>query len=180
MLSTTAAAFHTEVDNAQTNDPENPTLTILNGDQRMEGVELGISGYVTKQLEVIAGYTYLDGKTISSGTPGYVGQDLPNVARHAMNLWSEYEITDAWEVGLGGNWLGARFGDYAEQATIPGYVVFNAMASYKVSRSVSLQLNVINLANRLYYDNSYYTSASENHVIPGAGRTAKLTIRMTF
>ena len=180
MFSTTAAAFHTEVDNAQTNDPENPTLTILNGDQRVEGVELGISGYVTKHLELIAGYTYLDGKTLSAGTPAYVGQDLPNVARHAMNLWSEYEITDAWEVGLGGNWLGARFGDSAQQATIPGYVVFNAMASYKLSKTVSLQMNVINLANRLYYDDSYYTSASENHVIPGAGRTAKLTIRMTF
>jgi catecholate siderophore receptor len=180
MFSSTAAAFHTEVDNAQTNDPENPTLTILNGDQRVEGIELGLSGYVTKHLEVIAGYTYLDGKTISSGTPAYVGQDLPNVARHAMNLWSEYEITDSWELGLGGNWLAARFADSAQQATLPGYVAFNAMASYKVSRSVSLQLNVINLANRLYYENAYFTSASENHMIPGAGRTAKLTIRMTF
>jgi catecholate siderophore receptor len=180
MFSTTAAVFHTEVDNAQTNDPENPTLTTLNGDQRVEGLELGISGYVAKHLEVVAGYTYLDGKTLSSGTPAYVGQALPNVARNALNLWTEYEITDAWEVGAGGNWLGARYADSGQTATIPGYVVWSAMASYKLSKTLFLQLNVNNLTNKLYYENSYYTSASENHVIPGAGRTARLTIRTMF
>ena len=180
MFSTTAAVFHTEVDNAQTNDPENPTLTILNGDQRVEGLELGISGYLTKQLEIVAGYTYLDGKTISSGNPAYVGQALPNVARNALNAWTEYEFTEQWEVGLGTNWLGARYADSGQTATMPGYVVWNAMTSYKLSKTVFLQLNVNNIANRLYYDNSYYTSPSENHVIPGAGRTAKLTLRTTF
>jgi catecholate siderophore receptor len=89
-------------------------------------------------------------------------------------------LTDAWEIGAGGNWLGARFADSGETATIPGYVVWNAMTSYKLSRTVSLQLNLLNLTNKLYYDNSYYTSAAENHVYPGAGRTAKLTIRATF
>lgn len=180
MFSTTAAVFHTEVDNAQTNDPENPTLTILNGDQRVEGLELGINGYLTKQLEIVAGYTYLDNKTISSGNPAYVGQALPNVARNALNLWTEYEFTDQWEVGLGGNWLGPRFADSGQTALMPGYVVWNAMASYKLSKTVSLQLNVNNITNKFYYENSYYTSASENHVIPGAGRTARLTIRTTF
>jgi catecholate siderophore receptor len=180
MFSTTAAVFRTEVDNSQTNDPENPTITTLNGDQRVDGLELGINGYVTKHLEIVAGYTYLDGKTLSSGTAAYVGQSLPNVARNALNLWAEYELTDAWEVGAGGNWLGARFADSGQTATIPGYVVFNAMSSYKLSKAVSLQLNVFNLANKLYYDNAYYTSAAENHIFPGAGRTAKLTIRATF
>jgi catecholate siderophore receptor len=179
-LSLTAAVFHTEVDNAQTNDPENPTLTTLNGNQRVNGLELGSSGYLTRHLEVFAGYTYLDPRTIASGTASYVGKELPNVARNALNLWAEYEFSDAWEVGLGGNSLGHRFADYGESANIPGYVVWNAMASYRVNKRLLLQLNGFNLANRLYYDNSYYTSASENHVIPGAGRTVKLSIRLTF
>jgi catecholate siderophore receptor len=180
MFSTTGAVFRTEVDNAQTNDPENPTITTLNGNQRVDGLELAINGYLTKHLEIVAGYTYLDGKTLSSGTAAYVGQALPNVARNAVNLWAEYELTDVWEVGVGGNWLGARFADSDQTATIPGYVVFNAMLSYKLSKVLSLQLNVFNLANKLYYDNAYYTSAAENHIFPGAGRAAKLTIRATF
>jgi catecholate siderophore receptor len=179
-FSTTAAVFRTEVDNAQTNDPENPTLTVLNGDQRVDGLELGATGYLTEHLEIVAGYTYLDGKTLSSGTPAYVGQAMPNVARNALNLWVEYELTDAWEIGGGGNWLGPRYADSAQTATIPGFVVWNAMASYKLSSLVSLQINVLNLTNKVYYENSYYTSAAENHVFPGAGRTAKLMIRASF
>jgi catecholate siderophore receptor len=180
MLTLTGAVFHTEVDNAQTNDPENPTITTLNGDQRVNGVEVGATGYLTRQLEITAGYTYLDGTTIESGNASYVGKDLPNTAHHAVNLWTEYEFSEAFEVGVGGNYLGRRFGDYAESAVIPGYVVWNAMASYRINKALFVQFNAFNLANRLYYDGSYYTSAAENHIIPGAGRSARLSMRLNF
>jgi catecholate siderophore receptor len=179
-LLVTAAVFHTVVDNAQTNDPENPTLTELNGNERVNGFETSVSGYLTRHLEIFAGYTYLDGKTISSGTPADVGQPLQNVAKNALNLWTEYEFTQQWEAGFGGNWLGKRYADFGGTTTVPGYVVWNAMVSYKVSKNFALQLNGLNLFNRFYYDAPYYTSASENHVIPGAGRSAMLSIRMTL
>ncbi len=51
------------------------------------------------------------------------GQCALGEARNAINLWAEYEINDAWEVGLGGNWLGHRFADYGEQENLPSYVV---------------------------------------------------------
>jgi catecholate siderophore receptor len=179
-LLVTGALFHTVVDNAQTNDPENPNLTVLSGNQRVEGFEASASGYVTKHWELFAGYTYLDGKTLASGNPAYVNQPLQNVAKDALNLWTEYEFTDAWEAGFGGNWLGRRYADFGGTTTIPGYVVWNAMVSYKVSKDFTLQLNGINLFNRFYYDSVYYTSAAENHVIPGAGRSGILSIRMSL
>ncbi|HVW69184.1 MAG TPA: TonB-dependent siderophore receptor [Steroidobacteraceae bacterium] len=179
-LLVTGALFHTVVDNAQTNDPENPTLTVLNGNQRVNGLEASASGYLTKHLELFAGYTYLDGKTIASGTAADVGKPLQNVAKNALNLWTEYEFTDQWEAGVGGNWLGRRYADFGGAVTVPGYVVWNAMVSYKVSKSFSVQLNGLNLFNRFYYDAPYYTSVSENHVIPGAGRSGVLTLRMTL
>jgi catecholate siderophore receptor len=179
-LLVTGAIFHTVVDNAQTNDPENPTQTVLNGDQRVNGFETSVSGYLTRHLEIFAGYTYLDGKTLSSGTPAYVGQPLQNVAKNALNLWTEYEFTASWEAGFGGNWLDKRYADFGGTTTVPGYVVWNAMVSYKVSKNFALQLNGLNLFNRLYYDAPYYTSPAENHVIPGAGRSGMLSIRMTL
>jgi len=179
-LALTGAVFRTQVDNAQTNDPANPTITVLNGNQRVDGVEIGASGYLTRHLEITAGYTYLNGSTIASGTPAIVGKQLANAARNSLNLWTEYEFNDAWEVGIGGNWLGRRFADAANTAVLPGYVVFNAMASYRINKTLSLQLNALNLANKLYFDNVYYTSVSENHVFPGAGRSARLTINATF
>jgi len=179
-LLVTGAVFRTEVDNAQTNDPANPNLTVLDGNQRVQGLEMSASGYLTEHLELFAGYTYLDGKTIASGTAAYVDKPLQNVAKNALNLWTEYELTDQWEVGLGGNWLDRRYADFGGAVQVPGYVIWSAMVSYKVSQTLTLQLNGVNLFNRLYYDAPYYVSASENHVIPGAGRSGMLSIRMTL
>ena len=187
-LLVTAAIFHTEVDNAQVNDPENPTLTTLQGNETVQGVELGATGYITPKFEITAGYTYLDGKT--SGDAGtspvirYNNVAIPNLARNAVNVWAEYKITPPWEVGLGLNYLDRRIGDVVTSASppavVPSYVVWSAMTSYKINDRLKLQLNVINLFDTLYYDNVYYTSTSENHVIPGAGRTVKLTARASF
>jgi len=184
----TGAVFHTEVDNAQVNDPENPTLTTLQGNETVQGVELGATGHITPRFEIIAGYTYLDGKT--SGDTGtspvikYNNVAIPNLARNAVNLWAEYKITPPWEVGLGVNYLDRRIGDIVTPASppavVPSYVVWSAMTSYKINDRLKLQLNVINLFDTLYYDNVYYTSTSENHVVPGAGRTVKLTARASF
>jgi len=176
----TGALFHTVVDNAQTNDPENPAITVLNGDQRVNGLETQVSGYLTRHLEVTAGYTYLDGKTLSSGTSAYVGKPLQNVAKNGLNLWTEYEFTEQLEAGIGGNWLDRRYADFGGTTSVPGYVVWNAMVSYKVTQDLSLQLNGINLFNRLYWDAPYYTSPAENHVIPGAGRSGILSIRLAL
>ncbi len=174
------AVFQTTVDNAQTNDPENPNITLLEGNQRVDGLELGATGHITRQWEITAGYTYLDGRTIASGTPAYVGKALPNVARDEIDLWTEYRISRHWEFGFGGNWFTHRYGDSGEQAYIPGYTVANAMVSYRPTEDLTLQLNGFNLLNKYYYLSPYYTSASENHVLPGPGRSGSLTIRLAL
>ncbi len=179
-LNSTGALFSTEVDNAQTNDPDNPTLTVLNGDQRVRGAEFGLTGYVTDHLELQASYTYLDGVTLSSGTAAYVGKQMPNVAKNSANIWSEYEFTDKFEAGAGLIYLGHRFADSGEAANLPSFVVWNAMASYKLTDNIKLQINGLNLTDKTYYSGSYYTSTAENHVIPGAGRTFKFSTALAF
>jgi catecholate siderophore receptor len=179
-LMVSAALFRTQVNNAQTNDPDNPTLTILNGDQRVDGLELQATGHLSRNWELFAGYSLLDGKTLSSGTEAYVGKELPNVAHNALNLWSEYYLPFGIEVGGGANWLDARYADSGETARLPGYVVWNAMVSYKVAHNLTLQLNGLNLFNRYYFTAPYYTSTAENHVIPGAGRSATLSINVVL
>lgn len=179
-LSLTAALFHTEVDNAQTNDPENPNVTLLEGNQRVDGAEVGASGHLSRDWEVFAGYTYLDGRTLAAGTPAYVGKELPNTPRHAANLWTEYDLSSRWEAGIGLNWLSHRYADNAETAYLPGYTVWSAMLSWRVTPDLSLQLNGFNLLDKVYYQSPYYTSPSENHVLPGPGRSGSITIRLAL
>ena len=112
--------------------------------------------------------------------PANVGKLLINSARAAANVWTEYYIDDHWEVGTGGNFLGRRYADLANTATIPSYFVWNGMVAYKVNDNYSLQMNITNILDRTYYDNAYYTSASENHITPGAGRTFTFTARASF
>ena len=179
-LSINGALFRTQVDNAQTNDPDNPTVTTLAGNQKVDGGEIGVSGHITDDWEVFGGYTYLDGQTVASGNASYVGKQLQNVAKNAVNLWTVYELGETYKFGFGGNYLGKRYADYGEQASIPSYVVFNAMVAYKVNDAITVQLNGFNLGNTLYYDSAYYTSVGENHVIPGPGRTFTLTTGVKF
>ena len=54
------------------------------------------------------------------------------------------------------------------------------MARYRIGSHFALQLNGYNLANRDYFANSYFSSPLENHVVPGAGRTALLTASFAY
>ncbi|MGH8219388.1 MAG: TonB-dependent receptor [Steroidobacteraceae bacterium] len=179
-LLVSGAVFRTQVDNAQTNDPENPNITLLEGNQRVDGLELSATGHLTRQWELTAGYTYLDGRTLASGTSAYVGKSLPNVARHEIDLWTEYDIGSRWEVGLGGDWFAHRYADSGETADLPGYTVVNAMVSYRAGKNLTVQLNGFNLLDKDYDLSAYYTSASENHVLLGPSRSASLTIRFAL
>ena len=179
-LTTTAALFRTEVTNAQINDPEHPGVIILAGNQQVDGVELNATGHITQDWEILAGFTYLDPRTSYNPTPGVTGRLLINSARAAANLWTEYYIDDHWEIGTGGNFLGRRYADLANTATIPSYWLWNSMVEYKVNDNYSLQMNINNILDRVYYDNAYYTSASENHILPGAGRTFTFTAKANF
>ncbi len=170
-MEVTAALFRTEVQNAQNSDPERPGQIILAGNQRVDGLEIGVSGHITDNWEILAGFTYLDPKTVFSLVPGTTGMVMVNAARAQGNLWTEYYIDDHWEVGTGFNFLGRRYADLQNTASVPSYFLWNGMVEYKVNENYSLQMNITNITDETYYDNSYFASGAENHITPGAGRT---------
>ena len=178
-LSLTAAVFDTEMTNARVIDPVS-LATSLSGNLQVRGFELGASGHLTAQWEIIAGYTYLDARTVRSTDPAQAGQRIPNTTPNQANVWTIYEFTEALQAGVGVSYLGRRAADAAGQAHIPGYVTFDAMASWRLNRRLALQLNAYNLADKLYFTNAYYSTAAENHVLPGPGRTVTLTAAFSY
>lgn len=54
------------------------------------------------------------------------------------------------------------------------------MLSYRINSVVAVQLNGYNLSNKYYFANSYFRSPVENHVVPGAGRTALVTVEFVI
>ncbi len=179
-LTTTAAVFRTEIGNAQTTDPDHPTFLILGGDQRVDGIELGATGHLTDKWEIIAGYTYLDGKTRRSTNTAIVGERLQNVAHNAVNLWTEYEFSDHFELGVGGNYLSKRYADFGEQAALPSYILVDAMAAFNLNQHLTFRVDANNVFNKLAYQGNYYSTAEENHVVPSPGRTVLFTAAIRY
>jgi catecholate siderophore receptor len=58
---------------------------------------------------------------------------------------------------------------------VPGYWVFNAMVSHPLAEHVDLQLNLVNIANRYYYDELHPA-----HIVLGPGRSALIGLRFNF
>ena len=172
--------FRTEMTNARVADPDNPSLQQLAGDLRVQGVELNFSGQVTRQIEVLANYTYLDGRNTTPAAAGLTVNPLQNTAPNQANLWAEYEPDEAWKLGAGLNYLDRRQADVNGQAFVPAYLTWDAMASFRLNRHVTLQINALNLTDELYFASSYYSSATENHAVPGPGRTVLFTVLGKF
>jgi len=181
MLSTNAAIFNTEETNARVTDPVT-NVPELEGDLRVNGFEIGATGYITKNWEIIAGYTYLDARTLATkGTPAnQVNQGLPNTAHNQANIWTVYEFDQGVNVGFGVNYLGKRDADNVGLNKIPGYTTFDGLLSYKLNSRITLQLNGYNLLDRYYFTNAYDSSPVENHVLPGAGRTFTLSATVSY
>jgi catecholate siderophore receptor len=181
-VSLSGAVFRDEKFNARTPDPTNSALNILDGDQRVDGFQLGASGRLTERWEIFTGYAYLDSEVRKSGRPLEVEQRVANAPMHTANLWTSYAFRRGLQIGGGANLVTERYANTStpdpitgQFKTVPGYVVYNAMAKYPLGPRLALQLNVYNLTNKDYIDTLH-----PNHLIPGAGRSALLTTSFTF
>jgi catecholate siderophore receptor len=169
-LSLTGAVFRTDKTNARVTDPA-LNVMVLEGLVRVQGIELGAVGRVTDQWQVFAGYTYLDSEFLESPDPAQIGKRLLNTPRNAFSLWTTYDVTQKWTVGGGVFFVDEVFANAANDAMVPSYWRLDLMTSYKITNNILAQLNIYNLTNEYYFAQVY-----NNWAVPGAGRSAALTL----
>ncbi len=181
-LHLTASVFRTESSNIVVSDPDDPTLQEIPGsNQRIDGYELSATGHVVRDWEITANYTYIDPHITASATPSQIGKLIPNAARNNANLWTVYEFDrDRWSIGTGVNYVGPRYADVDNIARVPGAAIWNAMVSYKITDRIRVQANLDNITDEYYYLGAYFSDPTENHVIPGPGRTLFVTTNLRF
>ena len=186
-LSLTAALFDTEMTNARITDPLQPALQTLSGTEKVKGGEIGAQGHLTRNLEIVAGYTYLDPKAVGLAGAGIRGA-IPNTAHNQANLWTNYDFNFGLKLGAGINFISTRYAGSDVQLvpgtvntpTVPGYTTLDAMIGYRINSMITLQLNGFNLTDKYYFINSYFTRPNENHTVPGPGRTFLLSGRVSL
>ncbi|NER59856.1 TonB-dependent siderophore receptor [Pseudomonas sp. MAFF212428] len=182
-LNLTAAIFRTEKENARVLVDANTYQNV--GTSRVDGLELTASGKLTNAWQVFAGYTYMDAKLIDGGAQsvggvvidGYNdGNQMPNTPNNSLTLWTTYNVTPKLTVGGGAFYVDDVFGNTTNSVMVDSYWRYDAMASYKLTRNIDLQLNVQNLTNEVYYDKAY----TAHYANQAAGRTALLTTSLHF
>ncbi len=172
----TAALFQTTKENAR--EQVTPGVFDLVGELRSRGFEAGVNGNVSPRLSLFGGYTYIDATIRKSVTPTNIGARFPNIPKHAVSLLATYKLTDVFTLGGQAYYQSNLHGGLvaAGTSTVPGYWRFDAVARFRISSRAEARLNVLNIADKRYYE-AIYTSASPfTFVAPG--RSANLTLSL--
>ncbi|MNN31753.1 putative TonB-dependent receptor BfrD precursor [compost metagenome] len=175
-LSLNAALFRTDKTNARIAAPDPSQSMVLDGEQRVQGVELGFSGNLTAKWKVFGGYTYMDSEVRKSNVATDEGNQMPQTPENNFTVWTTYDVLQDFTIGGGATYVDEQFGNTANTVMIPSYWRYDAMAKYVLSKNVDLQLNVQNLTDERYFDQVYSTHMA--HVAPG--RTALLGVNFHF
>ena len=169
------ALFRVEKTNARTPGllPGDPPQ-VLDGEQRVDGIEFSATGNLTRRWMVLAAYTLLDTEVVSSNTPAEIGKRLINTPRNSLNLWTTYRFWKM-EVGGGARFTDRRFANNTNTRFVGRYWLVDAMASYPLSEHIDLRLNLYNLTDEYYFDR-----LGGGHIVPGPGRSAMVSTSFRF
>jgi catecholate siderophore receptor len=201
-LALTLAGFQTKTKNARAT-VENGLVAFI-GTRRIRGVEFGFNGNITPEWNVFGGYTYMDAiiqdggitTTTVNGVAYFApsvntGKQFPNTPKHSFTAFTNYKVTSALTIGGGAIYMSKVYGGYSDTRTVvnnqlvitkplarmvPDYWRFDANASYQITDKIGLQVNVLNLTNKRYYDKAY----SAHYANQAAGRTALLTLNVKY
>lgn len=173
-LSLTGAVFRTDKTNARVNDLLG--ISVLEGEQRVDGFEIGFAGSLTQAWRVFGGYTFLKSEILDDGPAAdNEGNEIPGVAPHNFSLWTTYRLTRDWTIGGGALYTGRRFANTANTQEADGYWRFDAMASYQITEKVGLRLNLLNITDEEYFD-----GLQSGKAVMAPARTILLTTDVKF
>ncbi|MGE6916086.1 TonB-dependent siderophore receptor [Achromobacter kerstersii] len=151
----TAAVFDIRQTNVTTQDPDHPRFQVQTGEVRSTGLELEAKFPLTRELRVMAGYTYLDPRTTKSNRPDEVGRQTPQTARQTASLWLDYRPHQIPGLMLGS---GVRYRGKAPLNTAsdgatpynPAFTLVDAAVAYETPR-YRIALNINNVFDKRYY-----------------------------
>lgn len=167
-LKLTAAIFEIEKSSPQVADNDPATLDVI--DSTIEGFEAQIQGQINDRWGLSAGYGYLDGEQMNrQGSTGLRPRELP---RHMMSLWATYQIASRVGLGLGLTYQDESFINNSNSALLPSYTRIDAAIYFDVTEDLSVQLNVDNVAEELYFPNAHST----HQVTVGESINARLSV----
>ena len=138
-------------------------------EQEITGFELQLVGTITDKWFISAGYTSIDAETTA-------GARLKETPEDVFSIWNNYLVSDRLAVNLGIINQGESHIKDGSDQVLPEYTRVDVGASYLLSENTSVQLNVENLTDELYFPHSHSTHQAS----VGAPINATLGITSSF
>jgi len=163
--------------------------TVAGAAYEVQGIDLSVTGKIADRWSIWGVLVLMQSAVTKSSIPPAapllystnVGLPLANIAHQSFNVLTKYYVTERIEVGgqatymskiYGGTFLAANAGTH-----IPDHWRFDAFVEGKIDQHWSVKLAVYNLANELYYDSLYQSTAPFVAVAPGRSGTLTVTAR---
>lgn len=143
------------------------------GRTRTEGGELTLTGNLTDDWEVVAGYGY---QVAEVKVGPNKGQEIALVPHHTFSLWNKYRFLPNWAAGLGVVSRSEAFAELDNQITLPGFARLDAALFWDINENLKAQLNVENVLGTDYYS----TAHNNENITPGSPRAFFATITSKF
>ena len=136
------------------NDPANPDLLVTRGAERSRGFECDLAGYITRDWQINASYSYIDAKIVNDRDASLIGARKQNTPKNSANLWTRYNfnsdsVLDDFGIGLGMQYQSSKIPWFTRDFTLPDFTVFDATLYYKPDNSnMQIAINAGNIFNK--------------------------------
>ncbi|MEZ5598241.1 MAG: TonB-dependent receptor [Pseudomonadales bacterium] len=186
-LLATAALFRMTKDDVMESvgDAYSTLGTLNTGRNRVQGLELSLTGNLTEKLSAQVGAAFMDSDVLKAFNPDDVGRVLSNFADDSIYAQVRYEVRDNLAVGASWTYKSRMFGGQPDTAAgfnttlgtysveVPSYHVTDAFVQWYPNRRVNLRLNVGNVFDREYWTAAY---RSGSFMYLGDARTVRATV----
>ncbi len=175
--SATLAAYHIERKNIATQDPDNPSRTVLVGQQSARGLEATAGVALSPRLALRGDASWVRARydNFQQGGVSLAGKHPTNTPAVVGNLWAFYQLSPQLQLSAGVRHIGKIYGDAANTLYWPSTTLLDLGLDYRIDRHTSLQARLRNATDR-----SYAASLSSTMAYLGAGRSASLALRVGF
>ena len=164
------------------NDPNGESDNV--GETRRWGYDAQLNLHPNDRTDIWMAYAWQYSKILqpSATLPNSKGQEIDHIPHHLYNAGINYKATPALQLTA---WMNGQTHYYLERentkGTYGGYVLMNLGATYQVTESVSVDLQLKNLTNR-YYEYVWYDpdGAKASLHSPGDGRALYTGVTLDF
>ncbi|MEL7022669.1 MAG: TonB-dependent receptor [Pseudomonadota bacterium] len=159
---------------------EVPNVSVVDGEQKSQGIELEASGTIANDFDLYLSYAYTDTEVVDSGF-GAAANGLPfaGIPEHKVVFWGFWSFLDRWSVGYGLDYQPDSPGDQLGSFSVPERMLhqLRLRSDWEIGDArLDLDLEVRNLTDERWFQ----TTSSIVFIKNGEPRGVYLSGTLSF